>query len=557
MSEPAPTASAWLGRSPAFWHTVACITLAVMAAGTFSNVLNNQFVSYDDWFLVEENTRIRSLGPGNVAGMLLYRSSHGAWQPLRVLSYAVDYTVWGLDPFGYHLTNLVLHTANVLLVYLVMLWLLRRRPLAWLGAAAWAVHPVQVESVAWVSGRRDVLYGFFFLLSFLTFVWGERRYRRGRSWAWLFGLSLGCLLLSLLSKPSAVMLPPLLVLAIVLFEESREPLWQRLAVVVPHGLVAAAVAAAQYWCAAQAKVVKSRVIGEQLASMPWTFATYWKLAFLPVHLATPHSRVPLTWKTDAQVIVVCALVWIGVTLVLWKASSRRTVALFCLGWWYLVLLPVSNLVPLSMLVAERYLYIPLLGVCALGADIVGTVWRRRPWLVSLCVAAILALLVARTHTRSPVWYDGRSFWRDGVSKWPGSPITRIGLAASHLDHNAPMLAWQQYERMIDPRGMAYTRNPEHTPLINAGLLECYDRAARQFERQGQTQKALGVYEAVVRQMPHDPSPRVELAEAYARHGLREKAREQIEALRKMETGAAGIPESLRRLLSDGRAGTAE
>jgi len=550
MTAAPPSSPSWLGRSPAFWHTVACVTLAVLTAATFVNALNDQFVSYDDWFLVEENTRIRSLSLDSLSTMLLYRSPQGAWQPFREFSYALDYACWGLDPFGYHLSNLALHTANVLLVYALAVWLLRRQPLAWLAAAAFAVHPVQVEAVTWVAGRRDVLYAFFFLLSFLAFVRSERRYREGRPWSWAYAASLACLLVALLSKPSAMMLPALLVLAVVLVEEGRDPLWQRLLVIAPHGTIAAAIAGIQYWSASEAKVVKSRVIGEQLASMPWTFAMYWKLLFLPVHLATPHSRVPLTWDSDAKVILLSLAVWVGVTLVLWKAAPRRTIALFCLGWWYVMLLPVSNLVPLSMLVAERYMYMPIVGLCILGADIAGSLWRRRRRaLIALCVGAILALLAVQTHVRNRIWYDGKSFWRDGITKWPDSPVTRIGLAASHLDTNEPMLAWKQYQKIIDPRGMAHSKNSEHTSLVNAGLTECYDRVARHYEREGQVDKALEVYETVVRQMPQRIEPRIDLAQAYQRHGRRGKAVEQLEAIRKLRGGYDGLPKALLEILS--------
>jgi len=556
MNDSPCTQPRWLGLSPAFWHAAACVSLVVLTAGTFSNALRDQFVSYDDWFLVEENTRIRSLSPAKVADLFIRRSSQGAWQPLRELSYAFDYAVWGLDPFGYHLTNLVLHSANVALVYALVLWLLRRQPLAWIAAAAFAVHPVQVEAVTWVAGRRDVLYGFFFLLSILAFLWGERAYRQGRRWAWPYAASLVCLLLALLSKPSAVMLPALLVLAIVLFDDSRDPLWVRLAVVAPHGLIALAIAIVQFVCASDAKVVKSRAIGTQLASMPWTFATYWRLLFFPVHLATPHSRVPLTWAYERQTILICLAAWIGVLVLLWVAAPRRIIAVFCLGWWFIILLPVSNLLSLSMLVAERYMYMPIIGLCALGADIVGSAWERRPKIVTVCAVAVLAALVWRTHTRNPVWYDGRSFWRDGVTKWPRSPVTRIGLAASHLDANAPVLAWEQYKKIVDTRGMAHSQNPEHTSLVNAGLNECYDRTARFYEARGRVDEALAVYEAVVNQMPHDPKPRIKLAEAYERHGQHAKAREQLDAVRKMEIGEQGIPDALRHLLTEERAGTA-
>jgi hypothetical protein len=108
---------------------------------------------------------------------------------------------------------------------------------------------------------------------------------------------------------------------------------------------------------------------------------------------------------------------------------------------------------------------------------------------------------------------------------------------------------------MHPGGMAHSQNPEHAELVNAGLLDCYQQVARRYEAEGRVEEALGVHEAVVRQMPQAVEPRVKLAEAYERHGRTAKAREQVEALRKMERGLEGIPEGLLRLLSPSQPGT--
>ncbi|HRR80980.1 MAG TPA: hypothetical protein P5118_12430 [Planctomycetota bacterium] len=120
----------WHRASPACRQMLACLALVALTLCTFGNTLWNQFISFDDWFLVEENERIRSLAPRSIAAMLVSKdpSSH-AWLPLRELSYAVDYAFWGLNPVGYHLTNVLLHAANTVLCYGVLRWLLRRQ--AW------------------------------------------------------------------------------------------------------------------------------------------------------------------------------------------------------------------------------------------------------------------------------------------------------------------------------------------------------------------------------------------------------------------------------------------
>ena len=522
---------------------VSCLALVLLTAATFANALPNRFVSFDDWFLVEENTRIRSLSPASVHRILTTQSHH-TWLPLRELTYAFDYAIWGLLPFGYHLTNVLFHIANVLLVYALLRRLLRAPWLPLLGAAWFAVHPVQVESVAWISGRRDVQYAFFYLLALLAFMEWDKR-RDATRWGF-YAASLVCLGASLLSKAAAMTFPAILFLLMFLMSGPGDDLVRKIALTVPHGVLAAAATAAHTAIAHQAGIVKGPALSSSIATLPLILAKYGRLLFLPVHLATPHGDGTLAWSQAARIALLAASV-VAVVVLAWWAAPRRALAVLCLGWWFVMLLPVSNLVPLSVLVAERYLYLPLVGACALGADVVGSLMAGRRRLVVGCAALTVVLLAAASMSRNRAWEDGRIFWHDGISKWPDIPVTRIGLAAEYLDMGEFEGAWAQYMMIARAGGRAASTHPDHTSLVHIGLGRCYDRLARQREAAGRPEAALEVYETVVQIMPKKVEPRVRLAKAYERHGKSEKALAQVRAIKQLDKDHEDIDEWLDRL----------
>lgn len=544
--------------SRAFRHAIACLALAALTLGAFSNALRAGFVSFDDWMLIEENARIRSLSLGSLAEMFASKEpqSH-AWLPLRELSYALDYRLWGLLPTGYHLTNVLLHAANAMLAYAVLVWLFGSAEcgvrsaggLAWLGAAIFAVHPAQVESVAWASGRRDVLYAFFFLLAFLAFVAHERRAGWQR---WTFyGLSLACLAASLLSKSSAMALPAVLGLAILAFGEGGRRLWERLAATLPHWAVAIVLSLVHLLVARDAGVVKGRAFSASLANVPFIFAKYLELAFFPVHLATPYGYMTLRWSTDGARILLLAGGVGAVVAAAWWAAPRRSLAFFCIGWWFILLLPVANFIPISVLVADRYLYLPLLGACGLAAGVAGSLagarWRRAAMLA--CAAAVIGFFGLGAWGRSRAWENSRRFWQDGVSKWPNTPLVRIGLATAYADANELEKAWEQYMMVALSWGRAASSDPEHVSLVLRGVAVFYDRFARDLEARGRHQAALEVYESVVRlaQEEKKSDPWARLAQAYERRGLWAKAREAAMWVQKLDPDYPGLAEWLSRL----------
>ena len=209
-----------------------------------------------------------------------------------------------------------------------------------------------------------------------------------------------------------------------------------------------------------------------------------------------------------------------------------------------------------MLVAERYLYVTLLGACALGAAVVGSLAARWKWPTVACALAVVGLLAVATQSRNRVWSDSKLFWWDGVSKWPGAPVPRIGLADAYTTTGQLELAWRQYMMVLLPlpAGVAHSDNPEHIKLVHRGLLTIYDRLGRHLESEGRTDEGIDIYVTTVRQMPNDVGPRVKLAEAYERRGIMDKALEQLRAIEKISDKYPGLKEWRERLKARGSKG---
>jgi hypothetical protein len=210
--------------------------IAAVVLVAFAPVWNCEFVNWDDDKNLLNNVLYRGFTPAHLRWM--FTTFHvGHYQPLSWVTLAVDYALWGMQPRGYHVTNLVLHTANALLVYALALALLPRAAApcgraspsaadgislsiaAAVAALFFAIHPLRVESVAWVTERRDVLSGFFLLLTVLAYLRMVDA-RPAGAWRTWFGLSLGCFILSLLSKAWGMTLP------VVLLVLDVYPLWR-------------------------------------------------------------------------------------------------------------------------------------------------------------------------------------------------------------------------------------------------------------------------------------------------------------------------------------------
>lgn len=414
-------------------NLIAALISAMAAFLVYLPSLRNGFVLYDDDQYILNNRFIRSLDPAFLRKAFTTVVAAN-WHPLTVISYAVDYRLWGLNPFCYHLENTVLHALNALLVALLASKLYgiasgadkdngSSRAFAGLAAALlFALHPLHVESVAWVSERKDVLYAFFFLLSVLSYM---RYADTGRGKGLYYLLSLALFALSLMCKPMAITLP--LVLLILDFYplgrfHDAFTNFRVVAEKLPFFALSAASAALTIWAQRTGAILPSLgmiPLGERAAGAVRGYAFYVYKTVLPVNLAPFYPR-PAPADAFDHVFAVSALAVLSLTvLVFW---SRRKA--FIAAWLYYVvtLVPVIGILQAGdQAAADRYTYLPLLGFFILAGAFCANLFRTRKGAAMALLLAAAIPLAALTVRQEGVWKDSLSLWSREIEIYPKVP----------------------------------------------------------------------------------------------------------------------------------------
>ncbi len=437
-------------------YFAAAVAVGVLTLLAYSNSFSTGF-ALDNQTLLLGDPRIRTATAANIA--LIIRQTYwwpngesGLYRPLTTLSYLLNYAILGNGdrPAGYHWINFFLHTANVFLLFALVLRLMAGRVrafrTAFFIAMLWAVHPVLTESVTNIVGRADLLAGFAVLSGFLFYLKsGEKTgWRRG---AWLAGLAVTTAA-GVFSKESAVVLPAVIVLyEVACGKRWRNKQWRRmlagcLATAVPVGIM--------LW--QRSAVMSSSLPAEYpFADNPITGAGFWVgrltavevlarylwLTFWPIKLSADYSYSQITlaqgssedwvcWLTVAAALVLTAILW-----------NRSRLAFFFAVFGFLNLLPASNLLfPIGAMMAERLLYLPLVGFVAAAVIVIDAVAERLHFpavALPICVAVIAAGFAIRTWMRNLDWTDDTTMAMAGVRTSPRSFKFHRLLAAELLE----------------------------------------------------------------------------------------------------------------------------
>lgn len=444
LAGPSPTTGtgAWTVLRP-----VGVVALACLAC--FLPVLEAEWTNWDDPANFLQNPHFQGFTKQNLAWM--WGSFHlGHYHPLTWMSAALDYSLWGLDPCGYHLTNLLLHAAGAVLLYFTILALLGSvlpagstglRTAALAGALFFAVHPLRVESVAWITERRDVLCGVFLLAAVLAWL---RSRAAGIPWhtrAWSYWGSMVLYGLSLLAKASGVVLPVvLLVLDAYPLRRLRDAkgklqLLPLLLEKIPFFLLAVAGGTLAVLAQAESGALRgwaAHGLAARLAVAGYGFVFYlWKTA-LPFGLS-PLYELETVVDPFQPVYLLAALGVLLAAMTLWiyrKPAPWLAAAVVA----YAVLLgPVSGISQAGpQRVADRYSYFACLPLAVLAA---AAAWRlaqkrrqgRFPLSAAAPVAVILCLLGALTFHQARLWRDPVTLWRHAVALDPGSAMANFNL----------------------------------------------------------------------------------------------------------------------------------
>lgn len=383
--------------------------LLIIAGGIlpYITALGNTF-AWDDMYLVVKNPYIR--GIENIPQ--LFTSGYwasigktgGLYRPLTMLSFLVEHSVAGLSPLIYHIDNILLHTACSLLVYFIVRELVEHRYAPLFAALLFAVHPVHTEAVAWVSGRAELLATLFFLLAFLAFLrrWG------GRLW---FTVSPTLFLLGVLSKETAAMLPAVIFLYLLLVARERRPS-AFIRALAPYAVVLAVYLPVRL-------IVLSGHVGPEenifqhisgygaFLAMSKAFMYYIRLLFLPTGLSAAYLFPPPESFFSPPVVLFWSLV-AAVLLFSRGLAERHPTALFFTLWLPVCLLPVSNIVPSEILMAERVLYLPSAGFCAVAGILAARAADSRKYMTFGVAALVVLSFGSMSLDRNGVWRDERS-----------------------------------------------------------------------------------------------------------------------------------------------------
>ncbi len=492
---------------------LACVSLAIGTAVVYSRVRSAEFVNYDDQNYVGENAHVQAGLTWKTFTWALQSTEWDNWHPLTWLSHALDCQLYGLNPAGHHLTNVLLHILNVLLLFLLLTRATAAPGRSLLVAALFALHPFNVESVAWVAERKNVLSTLFFLLALGAYGWYAMKPNLRR-----YALVAALFVLGLAAKPMVITLPFVLLLLdywpLRRTEKPSQPIaprpkgrkktlgqtdalvsnaalslpstpWSRLVLekvpllVLSCGSAVITVLAQKTGGAVRSLEVFSFSV--RLQNALYAYAMYaWK-AFWPTRLAVlyPHPGPTLT----SLQLGLAAVFLVAVSVLVWQ--MRRTHPYLVTGWlWYLgTLVPVIGLIQVGQqAMADRYAYVPLIGIFVM------LVWGADDWADS-----------KKIHLPARV---------------AAAAIILTGLS---------ILTWRQIAYWQDSDALWF-----HAAALTENNLFAEDEVGKSLLRQGRPQDALPHLQNAVRIDPRDPTRRINFASGLAQSGRYQDALREYE-----------------------------
>ena len=512
-----------------------CLFLATIIWLVFGQTLGHEFVNYDDAVYVYENPEVAGglTLHGIVWAFIHVRAFN--WHPLTWVSHMLDCQFYGLNPGGHHLTNVLLHTMTAILLFLVLRQMTGTLWRSAFVAAIFAIHPLRVESVAWVAERKDVLSGLFFMLTlgaYVRYVLQKSRIEgRGsgaqgtpafdpRRWTLDYYLVLGFFSLGLMCKPMLVTLPLVLLLLDywplnrLQADAATEPIFRLAGRRVPMRLVfeklplfGLAVASGVVTIFAQTGTIKSFEqiplflrVGNALAS----YVAYLGQMFWPSGLAVLYPFAAKDAGVSGMVLSLALLAGISA-----GAFILRRHPYLLTGWlWYLIMLvPVIGILQVgSQARADRYTYLPQIGLYLLltwaAADLcVG--WRRRRVVLGGCATIILLALIFCARVQTSYWQNSKSLWTHTLACTTDNYLAHQYLGVTLFQKGKEDEAIVHFQKALE---------------LNPGCVDAHNSLGGALLQMGQFDDAIAQFQEALRLKPDytDAQKNLSAAQAAAR-----------------------------------------
>jgi tetratricopeptide (TPR) repeat protein len=521
-----------LNINPRKQKLIVYIALTVITLAVFWQVNHYAFINLDDPVYVIENSHIQS-GITLDGFRWAFSSTYAEfWHPLTWLSLMFDYQLHGLNAGGYHVTNLILHILSTLLLF----WLFNRMTgMMWRSAfvaAFFALHPLHVESVAWIAERKDVLSAFFWMLTLCLYVYYTEKPVMKRYLPVVF-----CFVLALMSKPMVVTLPVILILLdywplerfelrklegnltiVVTRKVLLKSLWEK----IPFFVLSAVFSIITIYAQFNPSVKHYQFpLGPRLANAPVSFMTYLEKAFVPNYMAVfyPFSFQLPAWQVWGSVFLI---LFISVVVII---SMRRLPYLFT-GWlWYAItLLPVIGIIPVGgFSMADRFTYLPLIGITVMLAwgipPLIKSEDMRKKILFPASMA-FLAILTFLTWQQCGYWKNSIDLFNHTLQVTKHNYLAHIDLGSALFDEGKTEDAIAHYSEAIsimpniilsyNNRGIAYAKLGQHQRAfedfnkaisLKSDDADVYINRGFAYTQLGQYQRAIEDFNEAIRLKP--------------------------------------------------------
>lgn len=574
--------------SPTWQIFLASLVLIALQVLVFSPALDNEFLKYDDDVYVYENANIQTLKAVNVAWMFA-RPYYRSYTPLTLLSHAVDYRLWGNNPWGHHLTSLLLHSANTVLVFLLGLMLLRvvrpkpggttletstaPAPFAdtasvvgmFVASLLFSLHPIRVESVAWVSDRKDLLVVLFALSCCMAYLKYDAYRGTKRALLWYLG-SLLFFALALLSKSVAVVVPAVLIFLdmFLLHRTNRRSIWTSLvAEKIPFLMLSLAFG---IFAIIAAKESQLSTIAAKLSTAQWVLLPLYSIMFYPVKMLWPVHLTPVYDAPGIPLMVIAAILCIGIT-VLTIIYARRGREYWLLGWLCYIVAIVPTITGLSAGIqpwADRYSYFPTISLIFLVGGSIRGLWERyqhrgvAPRGVIAVLCAVLVLVCGRLSAQQlQLWQKAEILWRYAIEVTPDVPMpfANLGIVLeSKGDHDGALMMYAKavalephYTDALFNMGISY----EAKQLVDSAAsfyakaiaedrtyADAYVNLGNIYVRAGKLDDGIRLFEQAILLDASNPDPHYNMGIAFYNKGDRVKALECFQTAIKYSPGYA-------------------
>lgn len=475
-----------------FPHYLIILLISVLGFLVYYNSLKGTFV-FDDKALVVDNPFIKNFSYlKDIFTAHLFKGSgiySNFYRPIQSLSFMIDYHFWEMNPFGYHLTNVLIHILNAVSVYFLIFLIFKKQDVAIITGVLFCVHTVLSWPVNYIASRADLLSPFFLLISFILYI----LYRESRKHRYVFYIfSVLCFIVSILSKEVGAILPFMLLFYLYCFpwlkrdekNDARRPaalIWPFFIVLVVYALLRATVLnfAGKRFLETTTGLFPLHI---RLFTTSKVLMIYLRLLFLPLGLHMEWNIEPAVSFTQDEVFlsIIALCIIAAFAYFLSKTCKPR---FFALGWFFITLIPYSNIIPLNYFMGEAWLYVPSIGFLALLATYLSDL-RKRSKLCSIIVISIIFLVTAcyglLTVRRANVWANPVNLYTEVLRYSPDNTKARINLGVILAESGSYEEALEKYheaaELLPDDAGV---RSNLGTLYANKKM---YDTALEEFKK---------------------------------------------------------------------------